>query len=371
MNRLLTILACCVLTLNTWAITRYSHPGNGYGSLLHGATEATGVTVGIGNDMLEIKNNTTNEYCLIDSTNLPSSFRYSVKLSNASNRRGKSVKAKRHDGTLASVSTQRWGIVIDATPQGDMITIELQCNNDDAYNDVTGSRTMNLVLTKQSRGTSTVLKSVTLNKDIDLYNGDNTLSVDVEDGNIRILAGRNKPKAVMETSISRHPGISRVGIMAGAGAHVKVKRTLLSYDDSYRMVKLTDWTIESLKQYLEKSNDPMEGIWEYLDRDMEEKTARMGGRYKIATVSNNNDGYEIIYLDGASVNDRQWQPFMLKGSLKKTIFTGNYDATWIESQFKLIDKDVHASIENAVILTVKFPVLKSQLRFSKALKEIY
>ena len=58
---------------------------------------------------------------------------------------------------------------------------------------------------------------------------------------------------------------------------------------------------------------------------------------------------------------------MLKGHMTKTIFSGNYEATWIDATLEPIEKDVQATIENGVILTLNFPVFKSQVRFSKVL----
>jgi hypothetical protein len=53
--------------------------------------------------------------------------------------------------------------------------------------------------------------------------------------------------------------------------------------------------------------------------------------------------------------------------MTKTVFSGNYDATWIDATMEPIEKDVQATIENGVILTMSFPVFKSQVRFAKVL----
>lgn len=368
MNRLISILLGIFIATNAWSIGIYSYPGNGYGSLMHKATSRDGVTVGIKNDILELENNTTSDYCLVDSTTLPADFTYSVKIANGNNRRGKSVKSLNADGKVSKTHLQRWGVAIDMMPNGDMITVELRCDNGDAYNDVADNRMLEILVAKHTAASTTVIKSLKVNKDVDLYNGDNILSVNAYGDDIKVLVGRKTPKTVLETTVKREAANSRVGILAGPGSSVKVKRTMLNYEKDNRVAKHTDWTKKTLTEHFRNSTDPAEGFWVYLDRDMEEKMARMGGRYTIATVKNKDNGYDIIYCDGATVNDSQWTPYMIKGSMKKTIFTSNYDATWIDSNFTPLSKDIQATIENAVILTIKFPVLKSQLRFSKVIE---
>ena len=129
----------------------------------------------------------------------------------------------------------------------------------------------------------------------------------------------------------------------------------------------TEWTREALDEYFAQSADPVEGYWQYLDRDMDDEWLRLGGRYTLATVQSVN-GYEIIYIDGAKVKKSLWNLGMLKGHIFKTIFTGNYDLFWIDATMEPIDDEAYATIENGVILTLNFPTYKSQVRLSKILK---
>ena len=100
---------------------------------------------------------------------------------------------------------------------------------------------------------------------------------------------------------------------------------------------------------------------------MEEKWLRLGGRYTLAVVRA-DDGYDIIYIDGAQVKKSQWQPCMKKGHMTKTIFSGNYDLTWIDATMEPISEDAFATVENGVILTFNFPIFKSQVRFAKVIE---
>jgi len=364
MRKVVTLIALLVVYASASAITRYSHPQNGFAALM---ANGDNIAVIKNDNSLEINNNSTHDYCLLDTTTLPSTFRYSVRFANANNHRGKSVKVTNDNGSECKVSNQRWGVVVDAMPNGDMVTIELEVNNSDIYNDVSEGRAMKVTVNKYTSTGSSLISSVSISKDVNLFDGDNALSVDVDGNNLRVLIGRKKPKTVIETTIERDVTISRVGILAGPGSCVNVKRTMINYEQNNRIIKHTKWNTEALIEHFNKSLDPVEGFWTYLDRETEDNIAKTGGKYTIATVKNDNGNYDIIYIDGAMVNDTKWKQSMLKGELRKTIFTGNYDAMWIDSNFEPITEDVQATIENGVILTIKFPILKSQLRFSKVI----
>lgn len=367
MKALVNILLLILFSIECHAITRYVLPSNGFKSLLAQQVAVDGVDVATIDNKLDINNTTASNYVLVDSTILPTNYRYSVLLANSNNTYDNSVNVIDSDSSISTIEATCWGIAFDIQQNGDMLTIELQGNNGYKYDDLNYNRSMTISLFKHSSGESTLIESVAVNSNVDLNDGDNVLTVDVNNNNIRVLIGRKKPRVVMEKEGERKDGNYQVGIWAGAGSHVKLKRGLLAFEPDKRMIVPTLWTKESLEEYLAQSVDPMEGMWQYLDRDVEEKIARMGGRYTIATVKADNNSYYIIYCSGAQVNNGSWKPFLLKGKLSQTIFSNNYDAMWIDSTFNVIENDVQATIENGVILSIKFPVLKSQLRFSKIL----
>lgn len=59
---------------------------------------------------------------------------------------------------------------------------------------------------------------------------------------------------------------------------------------------------------------------------------------------------------------------MLKGHLSTTHFTDTYVAMWVDATLQMMSQDVQASVENGVILTMKFPVYASQVRFAKSIQ---
>ncbi len=155
--------------------------------------------------------------------------------------------------------------------------------------------------------------------------------------------------------------------MVGPGSRVAIERAVLTIGNEQQAVPTATWTRDALDAYFAGSDDPVEGYWKYLDRDMQDDWLRLGGRYVLAVVRN-GDGYDLIYIDGAQVKKSMWQTGMFKGHMTKTIFGGNYDLTWIDATMEPIDEDAYATIENGVIMTMEFPIYKSQVRFVKVLQ---
>lgn len=122
---------------------------------------------------------------------------------------------------------------------------------------------------------------------------------------------------------------------------------------------------EEMRTALEKSSlDPLVGIWEYLDREISEAQADLGGKYRLAILPEGEDEYSIVYLSGAVIGN--WQPRRIKGKLVPSGFEGNYDMEWIDSSGTLLSDDNNAQIEKeSGILTLRFPVYKSQMRFKR------
>ena len=123
---------------------------------------------------------------------------------------------------------------------------------------------------------------------------------------------------------------------------------------------------EELVDYLRRSSDSLEGIWEYMDRNLPEGRVRLGGMYSLALVRD-GECYRIIYVDGAGdYYGRLWKPLQDKGCMKPTIFQNHFDLEWINAKrTHRYMSDTWAEVEQGVILSLNFPLVKSQLRFRK------
>lgn len=128
--------------------------------------------------------------------------------------------------------------------------------------------------------------------------------------------------------------------------------------------------VDSLNNYLATSTDPVEGMWEYMDRDMPELGVTLGGFYRIATMKT-GDHYTIALIDNAKAYADIWEPMQTKGRLLPTIFKNHFDLEWITSNRKdTISQETYAFIDdNNAVLTLKFPLLNTQIRFRRCVMD--
>ena len=124
--------------------------------------------------------------------------------------------------------------------------------------------------------------------------------------------------------------------------------------------------VDELLGYLRLSTDITEGVWVYLDRNIKEGSADMGGFYTLATVRNSDGGLDLVYLSGASVNGPDWHPLDIKGHLDPTIFLNTYDLEWVEADGHRMAGEQDAQISaDGSILTLRYPLYDAVVRFSR------
>ena len=357
--------------LEMHAKSYYNSASNQFGGLFpHPGMRMAGRYKAIEDDRLIEENATMATAITLDTMEVGSpSYRYQLRIANLNNKQGKTRRIKNPmTGDKTTISSTQWGLVFNDDGTGYYCAVVLECDNSAPYNDITDQRTMSVKVIERSITDSRVLAECSINKGISLEDEMNTISIDVDERGIKVAIGKNELQEILEVPVARPTGPVAVGYLVGPGARVAIERAVLTIDNEKQvMTTSTMWTREALDEYFAVSSDPIEGYWQYLDRDMQDEWLRMGGRYTLAIVRA-DDGYDIIYIDGAQVKKSMWQWGMLKGHLTKTIFSGNYDATWIDATMEPIDEDVQASIENGIILTLNFPVYKSQVRFSKVLE---
>ena len=323
----------------------------------------------VDNSLVE-ENSTLETAITLDTMDIKSTeYRYQLRVANLNNKQGKTLKLKdTRTGTSRKITSPEWGVVFNSDEQGNYCAVVLSCDNSSPYNDITDQRTMQVKVI-QCRGDETeVLAQSTLSKGISLEDDLNTICVDVDEHGVKVSIGKDELAQVLEVNTKRPNREVHVGYLTGPGSRVAIERAVLTISNEKQIAAVTtSWNRTRLNEYFEQSADPIEGYWSYLDRDMQDEWMRLGGRYTLAVVRNGN-GYDLIYIDGAQVKKSFWQEGMLKGHLTKTMFSGNYDMYWIDATMEPIDKDAYATIENGVILTLNFPVFKSQVRFAKIIE---
>lgn len=295
------------------------------------------------------------------------SYQYLVRASALHNKAGRSYAITGSDGRRHRVAETSWGIVFAHSDSTHYLRVSVRCLNSNLYDDLTDRRQMFVEVWRHQCDSVMRLSSVAVSDGVDLDDGLNTLMVNVQNHEAVISVGKKKLQTVSTIPLSDDDmSTVKAGLYVSAGAKIAVERTVLSADGMPLQRIATTWTREALDQHFATSDDPIEGYWQYQDRDMEDTWLRLGGRYTVAIVASNG-GYDIIYLDGAQVNATQWQPGLLKGHISKTIFDGHYDLRWIDATFCPISLDAYAALDNGVLMTLSFPVYKSQLRLSKVL----
>lgn len=122
---------------------------------------------------------------------------------------------------------------------------------------------------------------------------------------------------------------------------------------------------EDLFAALEDSNDPNEGLWQFIDESIDLEYSRRGGNYRLACIKNNiNEGYQLWYVNGAKINTANWMTGLLKASLIPSPLQGNFDVEWFDAFMKPVNESVNAYFDEG-ILTITFPYEKATLRFAK------
>lgn len=180
---------------------------------------------------------------------------------------------------------------------------------------------------------------------------------------VRIEAGKNDLSQI-GTLMPEYADIQQPEFFAIGSA--KVDDLIYEYTEDPSASLQTKWTKESLTEYFEEHPSVTEGFWRYFDRDTDDGYSRLGGEYILATVSDGRGGLDIIYISGATTLGYRWHEGMRKGRLKPTIFIQNYDLDWRDSKMNSTGPECHGLIEkDGSLLTVKFPLLKSTLRFAR------
>ncbi len=122
---------------------------------------------------------------------------------------------------------------------------------------------------------------------------------------------------------------------------------------------------DTIRAYLSASDDINEGLWEYLDRDVDRERAALGSEYRLATVSVAQGVYSIILLGSPHGVVGHLD---VKGTLRATEFIDHYDLEWIASSGQYLDRDTSADFEEGgAVLRLNFPLLSSNVRFRRVL----
>ena len=257
------------------------------------------------------------------------------------------------------------GLVFGYQDAGNYFLLEMAPANSHPFDEMRDQRMLKTALYQVKNHTRRLIKEQSESEGVDLFNALNALCVEVNQSAVHVSIGDKHLNHLFNANLPCSPD-GCIGLFVAPKGEMLVERTMLSLPNDPTTKVTTQWTKASLDAYFKTSKNPFEGYWQYLDRDMDDAIARIGGKYTIALVSNGK-GFDVIHISGAQVNKSLWQEGMLKARLTSTIFTDHYNASWIDATFRPIIDDVTAYFESGVILSISFPTLKSKIRFSKVL----
>lgn len=182
---------------------------------------------------------------------------------------------------------------------------------------------------------------------------------------LSVYAGISADNLIIEFPLQKDFDITMLGITPESHG-IRLHSLFAAIDDAGLLkYKQTPWTDPLLLEtYLQESLDPMEGYWQILDRSFDETLLRPGGDYLFAMVKK-HDGYDLLYLSGATVNPQLWQPGMTKATLHPCGITGVWDISWTDSNGHSIRQNIKAQKDAAGVLNVNFPYYNSTMRLIK------
>ncbi len=209
--------------------------------------------------------------------------------------------------------------------------------------------------------TGVTSEPVRLTEDVSLYKGDNYIVVEINThGEARVYVGNDVMNYVGSISLSAPVDIVSIGS--------KDRMELAFMAIECEREPVLDSGLDGRELELACNTDlkaPF-GVWRYLDRDNNTDYARPGGYYTLVGIQDPDDsnGFLLLYLDGAKVNADGWKPGMIKARMIPTGFVGRYRLEWYNAD-KSVLRDESGAVIEGDIMTLLFPLHKSQLRFSR------
>lgn len=345
-----------IISFNMKCEVKYFNNWNGYGDYSKGHNSVVSNGLITENSSGEIIYNVARFY--VNDSNLDFEIRF-ANLNNKENKKSSYVT----NGKKHSIMNSPWGIVWDYVDSLNYNSLELKTDNT-YLGDAFDTRYMTVKTVKVRNGIPTILSSEKFKGYVDLYSGYNSVSFKVRNNHVTIAIGNKKLHLVGEYSDIWDDNNGNIGYFVGPGAKLEVEYIVVDYVAHPSNKINTDWTLEKLNKYFESHHGPHEGFWSYLDRNLDNSKLKLGGRYELAIIET-DEGYDIIYVDGAKINGSKWKTGMIKGKLIKTNFQEQYNLIWYDANMLPFSLDVYGQFNDNNILELKFPIQKSVLRFSK------
>ena len=348
-----------VININLSSQSKYFTYLNEFGMLNNANTHIVGKILYDNNTKTDCRFNAVPFDCV------QSVFSCHIRIANKNNNEGKTYKVKDDNGKTHKISNPEWGFVWNYVDDNNYYEVRLKGNNTALY-DLMDKRELKIEVNKITHGNKETLKTASFTENVDLYDGYNVILMKYDGSKTLLFVGNKELQPLCQLNNVVYGDSIKLGYFADAGSEIGLERLVFKKSVLPGCRLSTNWNKTSLDEYLKSTtDDSLEGVWQYLDRDIDEEKFKLGGKYSIALVKNQENGYDILYYAGAVVNSQKWDCGMLKGRLTATQFQNNYNLVWYDATMREMNDDTYATIDNGNILTLFFPVEKAQLRFVK------
>lgn len=283
-------------------------------------------------------------------------FSLSFRAGNLNNESGKRYTVLLPNGSKGKIAHPGWGVILrDSSGSKHIFSFRTSDpNRDETY--------FSPALTVTYTGPGDTL-SRTLHGGIDLYRGPNSYRLTLARGFMTLMAGNHDNKPILSEIRFENP-IDSIGFIVFPGAMLTADWISLEFPPSPGDIEPTRFeNSDVINTYLNRSTDPIEGIWRLFDRTLDEDKIRPGGDYRLLLVSS-AEGYDLIYLSGATINRTLWKQGMIKAKLRSTGFKDIYDVEWIDATGVPLSTGVKAQFDSGM-LTIHFPYQDSSLRLRR------
>lgn len=259
-------------------------------------------------------------------------------------------------GKIETISNPHWGFFL----AGESDTLVFIIKRAEEFEGYESKSCLEMVLYDMKREKKETIK---IKDCINPHTGDNLWILSADQKGIEILAGEKDLNPVFTYPVITEK-LKLFGFLAGWGDKLKISDISLEYEEILTEEETERKSLDEIIETISESDDEMEGYWILFDRDLEETLLKLGGDYRMVSIRE-GDSYLFLYLEGAGVNSRGWQPGDIKAIMTPTAFTGIYDVEWMDSQKKPLIKEIRAQRGEGKTLLITFPYQNSSIRLRK------
>lgn len=257
----------------------------------------------------------------------------------------------------AGKQAARWSLIWEDSKTGDCITATVSMpdrrNHDDLYPAI-----VYVDVVQRTGGVEEAITSANFSIQDEFF----SLKFVYDGFSGRLFAGDKDKNLLSDLPVD----VSRpIIVKVDNQSEIEARRITVMYNVGNTPARADCPDADELARSLEETSG-IEGPWVYLDRDIDTKLASLGQKYTIVIIKSADSTYQIISVDPKSAMSGTLVPKQVKGWLTPTHFSNNYNLVWYDANGHELDDDNNAQLsDDGAILTLRFPVYKSQLRFAR------